>query len=214
MIFYMSDTSDLLFKYRSKKNMLKQRLNDFRKINSEEEIFKELVFCLLTPGSRAKFCWKSTESLFDSKVILDGNPRQIKKHLIGVRFNNGKARRISDARKAFIIDGNISIGNIVNNGKNPKELREWLVENINGYGYKEASHFMRNSGYRELAILDRHILKNLEKLGVIDAVPKTLTKKNYFEIEGRFMEFSGKTGIPMDELDLLFWAEEAGLIFK
>jgi len=92
--------------------------------------------------------------------------------------------------------------------------REWLVENVKGYGFKEASHFLRNIGYRELAILDRHILKYLVEFGVIEKVPKSLTKKNYMEIEEKFKQFSGRVGIPMDELDLLFWSLETGEIFK
>src|SRR3989344_3563859 len=158
------DISDLITKYESKKPLIKKRLKDFRSINSNEEIFKELIFCILTPGSRAKFCWKSTENLFSSKTIFNGNSKQIKKHLIGVRFNNGKSKRVADARKMFVSNDRIKIKNVVNNGRNPRELREWLVENVNGYGYKEAAHFLRNIGRGEdLAILDRHVFKNLKK---------------------------------------------------
>ena len=207
--------SELITRYESKKPLLQKRLKDFRNINSDEEIFKELVFCILTPGSRAKFCWKATESLFDSKTIFNGNPRQIKKHLVGVRFNNGKSRRVADARKTFINNNRIKIKNIVNNGKNPRELREWLVDNVNGYGYKEASHFLRNIGLGEdLAILDRHVLKNLKKYDVIEEIPKSLTTKRYLEIEEKMRRFSEKSRIPFAELDLLWWSEEAGEVFK
>lgn len=84
-----------------------------------------------------------------------------------------------------------------------------------GLGYKEAGHFLRNVGLGEdLAILDRHILKNLVLLGVIDEVPASLTKRRYLEIERRMIEFSKKTGIPMGHLDLLLWSKETGEIFK
>src|SRR3989344_2831258 len=98
--------------------------------------------------------------------------------------------------------------------KDNQELREWLVKNVKGISYKESAHFLRNVGYRNLAILDRHILKNLVKYGGIKELPKTLTKKKYFEIENQFKEFSKKVNIPIDELDLLFWSMEAGEIFK
>lgn len=53
--------------------------------------------------------------------------------------------------------------------------------------YKEASHFLRNVGFGEnIAILDRHILRNLVKLEVIDELPKTLTPKLYLEIEEKW----------------------------
>jgi len=95
------------------------------------------------------------------------------------------------------------------------EMREFLVRNIKGMGYKEASHFLRNIGLGEnLAILDRHILKNLISLGVIDSIPKTLTRKKYLKIEKKMREFAKDIGIPMAHLDLVLWFKEAGLIFK
>ena len=98
---------------------------------------------------------------------------------------------------------------------NIAETREWLVSNVKGFGYKEASHFLRNIGFgSDIAILDRHILKNLKKHGVINEIPKTITKKNYFEIENRMRDFSKRSGIPMAHLDLLFWSNETGEIFK
>ncbi|MBI5355214.1 MAG: N-glycosylase/DNA lyase [Candidatus Aenigmarchaeota archaeon] len=201
----------LLLAYGKRKKDIKKRLMDFRETGKDKEKTRlEMFFCLCTPQSKALSCWSAISEMKEKGLLDNGSKGEISKLISskGVRFKNNKARYIIEARGKFA-----DVWNVLN-AKKPQEAREWLVENINGYGYKEASHFMRNSGYRELAILDRHILKNLEKLGVIDSVPKALTKKNYFEIENRFREFSEKTGIPMDELDLLFWAEEAGLIFK
>ena len=95
-----------------------------------------------------------------------------------------------------------------------EELRGWLVDNIKGHGLKESSHFLRNVGRENLAILDRHILRCLNKLKVIDEIPKSLTKKKYLEIENRFREYGSKIGIKMDELDLLFWSMATGRVFK
>ena len=68
--------------------------------------------------------------------------------------------------------------------ENSFAARDWLVNEVKGYGFKEASHFLRNIGLGEdLAILDRHILKNLARVGVIDEVPSSMTEKNYKEIE-------------------------------
>lgn len=97
----------------------------------------------------------------------------------------------------------------------PAAAREWLVENVKGLGYKEASHFLRNIGLgEELAILDRHILKNLLLLGVIAELPRSPTKRLYLEIEKEMAAFSSRTGIPMGQLDLLLWYKEAGEVFK
>ena len=95
-------------------------------------------------------------------------------------------------------------------------MREWLVENIKGYGYKEASHFLRNVGLgSDIAILDRHILKNLKRYGVIDKIPPSLgNRKIYMDIEEKMKHFSKKIKVPLEELDLLFWAQETGFVFK
>lgn len=95
-------------------------------------------------------------------------------------------------------------------------MREWLVKNVKGVGMKEASHFIRNIGFggKELAILDRHILKNLKELKVIEKIPKKLTKKTYLEIEEKMREFCKMLGISMYELDMLLWYKETGKVLK
>lgn len=199
----------LLSSYREKQNEIEKRLKEFKTIRSDEEIFPELIFCILTPQSRAKLGDAAVKSLFNSKAIF-GKQRDIKKHLKGVRFPNQKTRHIIEARKLFLNGGikNKLSGDIF-------EIREWLVENIYGLGYKEASHFLRNIGLgEELAILDRHVLKNLVKYGIVKEIPKSLTRKRYLEIEEKMKEFAQDIGIPHAHLDLLFWSQETGEIFK
>ena len=84
-----------------------------------------------------------------------------------------------------------------------------------GIGYKEAGHFLRNIGFnQDLAILDRHILRNLKKLDVIDSFPESLTKRQYLTIEVKMMEFSEAIRIPMSHLDFVLWYKETGEILK
>ena len=92
--------------------------------------------------------------------------------------------------------------------------REWLVENVKGLGYKEASHFLRNVGYKQLAILDRHILRLLEEDGFIEEVPKSLGRKRYLEIEKKFEGIAGKIGMTAAELDLYMWYMKTGKVLK
>ena len=81
--------------------------------------------------------------------------------------------------------------------------------------YKEAGHFLRNVGFgSEVAILDRHILRNLVRLEIIEEIPKTISPKVYLEIEKKLKIFCEEVKIPMDEMDLLLWYLEAGEIFK
>lgn len=204
--------------YNNIKPDIKLRLAEFEQIwehGSDLDLFCELAFCLFTPQSKAKSCSEAVEKLLDKKLILDGTENQLSEELNIVRFKYTKAKNLIEARKLFFIDGEISIKEKLKQFQEPFEIRNWLVGNVKGLGYKEASHFLRNIGMGgNLAILDRHILKNLEKLGVIDELPKSLTGKKYIEIEKNMSRFSKQIEIPLDHLDLVLWYKETGEIFK
>ncbi|MBI4019512.1 MAG: N-glycosylase/DNA lyase [Candidatus Aenigmarchaeota archaeon] len=195
--------------YSRRKNEIISRLADFAAIpRTPETLFPELAFCLLTPQSKAVNCDSSLKEMMRQSVLFDGTEDAVKACVRGVRFHNQKSRNIVEARKHMQV-----LPRVV--AMPPTEGREWLVTNIRGIGYKEASHFLRNVGNgKNIAILDRHILKNLLKHGAINEIPKTMTKKRYMEIEEKMREFSRKVKMPMEHMDLLFWAEEAGMVFK
>lgn len=204
--------------YASVQHKIEKRLKEFHRnlsTKSEVELFAELVFCLLTPQSKAKTCWQVVENLSRKNLLLNGNKVQISNELKGVRFNRKKAEYIIEARRLFSTDGKIFIKNKIRKFSTPYDAREWLVKNVKGMGYKEASHFLRNIGLGEdLAILDRHILKNLFLLGVLNKIPSSLSKGKYLEIEKKMKQFASKIGIPLSHLDLLLWYKETGEVFK
>lgn len=207
----------LLQDYGRKKAEIKNRIKDFEELGrgKDEDIFSELCFCLLTPQSKAINCDKAITSLKDSGKLFEGCASAIRDELKGdVRFHNNKSRYIIAARDLFKNGKCVNLKSKIRL-KDAFETREWLVKNIKGLGYKEASHFLRNIGLgKNIAILDRHILKNLKRFNVIKEIPKTLSKKAYLEIENRMRKFSQKINIPLDELDLLLWSQETGVIFK
>ena len=214
----MKNVAELLKKYEQRKDEIKKRLQEFREVFSQDDkrIFTELAFCLCTPQSKATAAWNAITSLNKNNFLMSGSEQQIQPFLNTVRFNESKAKNILLAREMFSQDEQLNIKQKLSEfGGNQVELREWLVENVMGLGMKEASHFLRNIGVgNELAILDRHILKNLYEYGAIEEVPKTLTEKKYLEIEHKMKHFASRVGIPFEELDLLLWAEETGYIFK
>ena len=115
----------------------------------------------------------------------------------------------------FTRNGKVHLRSLITRFDDPIQARDWLVSNVKGMGYKEASHFLRNIGFGEdIAILDRHILKNLAKAGVIKEVSKSISKKTYFEIEDKMKKFSKNIRIPLSHLDLALWYKEAGEVFK
>ncbi len=204
-------------KYSSIEDEIRSRISEFKRIwenGEEDEIFHELIFCLFTPQSKAKVCWDTVEKLKDKGMIEGGEKNKIAEEIKRVRFRHNKAGYLVKAREKFL-DDDLSLKDKLKEFDDGKEAREWIVDNIKGLGYKESSHFLRNIGYtQDLAILDRHILKNLEELGVIEQIPKTLTRKKYLDIEKKMKSFSDDVGIPLGHLDLLLWHEETGHIFK
>ena len=205
--------------YSEIQNEIKSRLIEFKNVwenGSEDEIFVELIFCILTPQSKAKSCWLAVSNLIKKKLLMKANKHRISKELIGkVRFHNQKAERIINARMFFSINGEIFIKSKISQFNDIFSARDWIVENVKGIGYKESSHFLRNIGSGEnIAILDRHILRNLESLGIIQKIPKSISKKKYFEIEEDMRKFSKKVKIPLSHLDIVMWYKETGEIFK
>jgi N-glycosylase/DNA lyase len=189
---------------------VRRRLAEFASV-PPSEYFYELLYCLLTPQSSAVNAGRVVDILrgrgfraapFDPEPVLARREHYI-------RFHRTKARRLLAVRERFD-----DIQAQLSDGRSGAEVRRWLVGNVNGLGWKEASHFLRNIGHRDLAILDRHILKHLASHRVIRNIPATLTEKRYLAIEKKFRAFSARTGIPMDELDLLFWSMETGRILK
>ena len=202
--------SELRALHAEKRSAIQTRLAEFAHV-SRDNLFYELAYCLLTPQSSAVNAGKAVRLLEECNFFgegVDPEPLLHQKDFY-IRFHKTKAKNLLKAREQFP-----AIRQHCSNGITSFELREWLITNVRGLGRKEASHFLRNIGHRNLAILDRHILKNLVRVGVLARLPKTLTTKVYLNTESKFLKFSEKIGIPMDELDLLFWSMETGEILK
>ena len=202
--------------YRQRKKAIIERLAQFKEAGKadDRDIFGELCFCILTPQSKALVCDKIIQHLKSSGLLFDGSDEQIRPHVRYARFYRNKTGYVISARKCLSAAGRLCIKEKLDS-RDPESTREWLVKNIKGIGYKEASHFLRNIGLGEnLAILDIHILRNLKELGIIQEIPRSLTRKLYLEIEERLRIFSRRCHIPVGHLDLLFWSMATGSIFK
>jgi len=213
----MKDLQELTKSYQNKKLEIKRRLKEFKEVlnESDERIFAELAFCICTPQSKATSAWAAIEALVRNKYLFTRTERMIRPFLNTVRFADNKVKYIVEARELFTETGKLNIKEKIQSFPDSSKTREWLNDNVKGLGMKESSHFLRNIGLgSDIAILDVHILNNLKGYGIIEEIPKTLTKKIYLEIESKMKEFSKLVGIPLDELDLLFWSEETGIIFK
>jgi len=179
-------------------HVVSSKLKEFENNN---EWFSELCFCILTANSKAQTAINIQNEIGEKGFLELSQEKLVEiikknKH----RFHNNKAKYIVEARKYYNIKG------ILNN-LNEFEAREFLVENIKGIGYKESSHFLRNVGYKHLAILDRHILSLMKE-------EKPLNRKNYLDIEKKFNQIAKKLDMNSAELDLYMWYLKTGKILK
>ena len=191
------------------KNQINTRINEFTKIgrSNVDTIFKELCFCILTANFNAERSIKIQREINNGFLFLSEEELSDKLKKLGHRYPKSRAKYIVNAREYK------NLLEKVLKSHNEKEIREWLVENIKGVGYKEASHFLRNIGFKNLAIIDFHIVDLLSRYNLI-VKPKSLSKRKYLEIEGLLRKIAGKVGVSLAELDLYLWYMETGKVLK
>lgn len=194
------------------KKLVDARMREFKALGkkSSNEIFKELCFCILTANFNAE------RSIFIQKEIGNGFltlpektlAKKLKK--LGYRYPNTRAKYISEARKC-----KDTLKKTLTSFKNENEIREWLVKNIKGFGYKEASHFLRNISYKNFAIIDFHIVDLLAKNNLIEKPKnKCLNRIKYLEIEKLLEKIAKKSKLTLAELDLYLWCLETAKVLK
>jgi len=190
--------------------VIQSRLEEFSKIKEKniEDIFVELCFCIMTANCGAEKCIEIHDLIGDAFLNLseEGLIKKFKEY--GYRFPNVRANYIIHARSC-----KEQLNAILFSSEDRLTLRNSLVKTIKGLGYKESSHFLRNIGFNDYAIIDFHIVDLLEKYNLIEK-PKTMTKKKYHEIEEVLMSLGETLSLNMGELDLYLWYLETGKVLK
>ncbi|WP_456400176.1 N-glycosylase/DNA lyase [Persephonella sp.] len=174
----------------------------------EADIFSEASFCILTANSSASLGIK-----IQKRIGINGFHSYTFDEILdilrdeGHRFASQRAERIIKLRdKRTLIENSVK-------GKSGKEVRDILVKEIFGYGYKEASHFLRNVGFDDVAIIDRHIFRYLVERKLIKK-RKTLTKNVYIECEKVLDDLCSTLGVTQGELDLYIFYIKTGNVLK
>ena len=195
------------------RSMVENRISEFLEVKEmdTEKWFEELTYCLLTAYSSARLGQLCVDALCDRDALLHGNLDQVKETLRtqGHRFAEKRAEYIVIAREiAPTLKGTIQ------GFQDIKAAREWLAKNIKGLGWKESSHFLRNIGYLDVAIIDRHIISNMVDYGILEERPKSITKRRYLEYEGILAEVARRVGMALGEMDLYLWYRKTGKVLK
>ena len=186
------------------------RMAEFKRVGQKtgREIFKELSFCILCANFNAERGIKIQKEVGDGFLDLSESKLARRLRELGYRYPNTRARYIVEARKF-----KDSMRKTLNCFTNGYDTRDWLTKNVTGLGYKESSHFLRNVGYTDCAIIDFHILDVLARCGLIKK-PKTLSKSRYLEIEDVLRGIGAKANLNLAELDLYLWYMETGKVLK
>jgi len=192
------------------RRVVEARVKEFESLkdSSRKDLFKELCFCILAANFSAERSLRIVEEIGDDLLKLSEEELAETLRRLGHRFPSSRARYIVQARRS--LDELVEILKTVDD---EFMVREWLVRNVKGIGYKEASHFLRNIGFKNLSIIDFHIIDLLARYGLIKR-PRSLTRRRYLEIEGLLRKISEKLGISLAELDLYLWYMETGRILK
>ncbi|MFN4216745.1 MAG: DNA lyase [Brevinematales bacterium] len=206
----------LLILYKEKKKEIEERLIEFLSLKREADdkrLFEELAFCTLTPQAKPIEAQKTLDHLMHLGLLWKGSAETISPHLHRVRFRHTKAFSLVYNRNQCFSAG-WSLREKLESLKDAFAMRRWLVETMRGIGWKEASHFLRNTGFGlELAILDRHVLRMLaERFGIV--IPSSLSGKRYEEYERLLGRWADSLSLSMAVMDFLIFYEKTGVIFK
>jgi N-glycosylase/DNA lyase len=205
--------------YRGKRGTIRARLAEFAAVweaADDARLFEELVFCIFTAGASARMGLNSVERV--RPHLRAGTHDRLTSVLLGAhRYPRARAGYIVATRRYLKDDCRMQLrARLESFGDDRDARRDFLAANpgVKGIGYKEASHYLRNVGYRGYAILDKHILRTLAEFGVIDAPDPPATRRKYLAIEEQMKRFAADIKIDFDELDLLLWSNKTGEILK
>jgi N-glycosylase/DNA lyase len=205
-VLRLKDDSDL-------RSMVEKRIAEFLEVKEmgAEKWFEELTYCLLTAYSSARLGQLCVDALCNRDVLSHGDLDQIVEILKvqGHRFAEKRAEYIIIARELAP-----ALKGAIQGFQDIKAAREWLAKNVKGIGWKESSHFLRNVGYLDVAIIDRHIISNMVDHGILKERPKSITKRRYLEYEQILAKVARRVGMTLGEMDLYLWYRKTGKVLK
>ena len=206
--------------HRARRKDIKKRLGEFQEVwrhGSDARLWEELVYCIFTAGASARMGLNAIDAV--RSLLLDGEPEemtQVLREAGAHRFPVARPRYIVTTRNYFRVNFGMALRERLRSFSDPFERRDWLAQEkqIKGLGYKESSHFLRNVGIKGHAILDKHVMRCLAEMNIVDTARPPANRKNYLEVEQEFRRFARQIKVDFDELDLVLWSIKTGEILK
>ena len=192
-------------------SVVEDRMRSFARVRdgSDERLFLELCFCLLTANFQSEKSMVIYDAIGNGFLRLEGDDLARRLRDLGYRFPNVRARFIVEARAHIPHLRSVVYGEL-----SDAEKRAWLEKNVKGFGFKEASHFLRNVGVPAFPIIDRHIVAILDSHGLLDDPGKPITKKRYLEVEESMNALASACGLDHGRLDFYVWYLKTGRVLK
>ena len=209
---------DIKRAHRERSREISGRLEEFGAIwrsGTDLRLWEEMVYCFFTGGCSAKMGLRSVEAV--RPHLLEGSHEVLAGALSGVhRYPNARAHYVVHSREFLREHCGLQLRRKLSSFSDPIERRDWLVseKGIKGLGYKEASHYLRNIGFRGYAILDKHVLRCMAELGLIGDPKPPNSRKAYLSVETTLKRFAKQIRIDFDEMDLVLWSMKTGEILK
>ncbi|HKY26865.1 MAG TPA: N-glycosylase/DNA lyase [Pyrinomonadaceae bacterium] len=206
--------------HKARRKEIQARLAEFEDVwrsGSDARLWEELVFCIFTAGASARMGMKAIDAV--RPLLMDGKRAQMTKVLRKAgahRFPVERPGYIVVARRYLREHCGFKLRERLESFSDPLERRDWLAQDkgIKGLGYKEASHFLRNIGVKGYAILDKHVVRCLVDLKIVDNPRPPTTRGRYLETEEKLRRLADEVQIDFDELDLVLWSMKTGEVLK
>jgi len=206
--------------HRTRRKEIRKRLGEFDEVwrkGSDARLWEELAYCIFTAGASARMGLDSVDAV--RPLLLDGEAEAMT-----VALKQAGAHRFPVARPQYIVTTRnylrahfgMALRKRLRSFRDPFERRDWLAQEkqVKGLGYKEASHFLRNIGVKGHAILDKHVMRCLAEVGVVDSPKPPTTRTKYLEVEQELIRFAKDIRVDFDELDLVLWSMKTGEVLK
>jgi N-glycosylase/DNA lyase len=206
--------------HQARRKEIRARLREFREVwnsGSDGRLWEEMVYCIFTAGASARMGLRAVDAI--RPLLKQGAAEAMTRALVrarAYRFHNVRPAYIVATRDYLRESFALRLRDRLKGFRDPLERRDWLAREprIKGLGYKEASHFLRNIGFKGYGILDKHILRCLSELGSIDSPKPPTTRSRYLDIESRMQQAAKQLQIDFDELDLVLWSMKTGEVLK
>ena len=206
--------------HRARRKEIRKRLGEFDEVwrkGSDARLWEELVYCIFTAGASARMGLDSVDAV--RPLLLEGEAKAMTKALKAAgahRFPVARPQYIVVTREYFRAQFGMALRKRLREFSDPVERRDWLAQEkqVKGLGYKESSHFLRNVGVKGHAILDKHVMRCLQEVGVVDSAKPPQTRRKYLEVEQELIRFAKDIRVDFDELDLVLWSMKTGEILK